>query len=505
MKNKSNQKKKSHKKLWIILAVTAVIVIAIIVLAIRGLNRMTEQLTSAMSNTAQAKTGQIEVITEGVGIVETADSKMQMIDYNTTLKKLYKQNGERVSAGEVIAEFDGIVLDETISGLKTQLNETDSRLSYTTKSGSTSVKSPVSGRVKRILAGEGDSVLTVQQQQGALAEISADGKLKVVFETGSEVIKGQKVKIIYEEEEINGSIEDITGKSVTAVFEDSNKYDLDVEVKVLTEEGGELGGGVTACGRPVMITADSGTIKSVSVNHNEKISSGSTIFRLEDVNYSEDYLTLLEQREQLTEKIQDAEEYKKGYRVIAEQDCIVSELTAKEGDTIPGGSVLCKLLDTSAYQVVLSIDELDISGIEMDQPVEVTVDAIEDVVLKGKVSGVSLSGENEGGVASYQVNVLLEEGQDLLPGMSANGKISIENKSGVLLIPIDTIQTVDGEKTVTVVKKDGTTESRKVTLGLVNNENAEVLEGVSEGEELQVIVKLEDIYSQMGITMESTE
>lgn len=498
MKNNSNRKKKSHKKLWTILAIIAVVVVVIVILAVRGLSNKTKQLAAAVNNTAPVETGQIEIITEGVGVISTVDSKMQMIDYNTTLRNLHKQNGERVAAGEVIAEFESIVLDETITGLKTQLNGIDSQLANTSKSGNTYVASPVSGRVKRIMAEVDNSVWTVQQELGALAEVSADGKLKVEFVTESAVVKGQKVKIIYGDDTIDGRIRDVIGNSVVAVFEDSDKYDIAVAVSVQTEAGAVLGSGVTACGSSVMITAESGVIKSVSVKHNGNVSAGSTIFRLKDVDYSQNYKTLLEQREQLIKKIQDAEEYRNGYRVVAEKDCIISELTAKEGDAIAAGSVLCKLFDTSAFQVVINIDELDIQGIEVGQPAEVTVDAIEDVKFQGTVSSVSLAGTNTDGVAAYQVSILLENATNLLPGMSANSKITIENKSGILFIPLDTIQSLDGEKSVTVVKEDGSTEKRKVTLGLVNNEKAEVIEGVSEGEKLQVIAKLDDILSKIG-------
>ncbi|MEG1292044.1 MAG: hypothetical protein RSD28_07080, partial [Lachnospiraceae bacterium] len=63
---------------------------------------------------------------------------------------------------------------------------------------------------------------------------------------------------------------------------------------------------------------------------------------------------------------------------------------------------------------------------------------------------------------------------------------------------------IEGKKTVTVVKKDGKTEAREVTLGLVNNEKAEVLKGISKGDKVQIVIKLSDIYSQMGIDVEET-
>lgn len=505
MEPKTKQKEKSHRRLWIILGVIAVLFIGLIAWGVHAVKNMAEAMTEAMSsNTETVQKGLIEVITEGTGVVETADAHSRNVDYNVTLSRLYKENGEAVKAGEVIAEFQGAALEESISALEQELDSLDSQLRYTTKEESSTVTAPVSGRVKRIFAAEGDSVLAVQHEHQALAEISADGKLKVEFETEGAAV-GQSVTIGYGEERLEGEIVNLKGNTATAAFSDGENYTLDTEVTIFNAEDVQIGTGKVASSHPVYVTAESGTVKSISVNENAKVSAGSSIFKLENTGYSSSYLALLEQREQLAQKVETAKEYRKGYVLMAENDGIVSELTAKEGDIIPAGTLFCKLLDTNAYQVVLAIDELDIQGIEPGQQVEVTIDAMGDTVYEGEVSRVSMTGENENGVASYQVTVLLKNAEGLLPGMSANGKITVDTNKNALLVPIDAIQTIDGEKSVTVVKEDGTTEKRKVTIGLVNNENAEILEGVSEGEQVQVIVKLSDIYSQMGISLEGTE
>lgn len=505
MKQKSVQKKKSHKKLWIILAIVAAAVIGLIAWGVHAVKNMAEAMTEAMSgNTATVEKGSIEVITEGTGVVETADARTENIDYNVTLRNLYKENGEAVKAGEMIAEFKGAALDESILSLENQLNSIDAQLKNTSRDAKTSVTAPAAGLVKRIFAAEGDSVLNVQSGQPGLAEISADGKLKVVFEAEG-LSLGQQVLIGYGDEKINGQIEAIKGASVTAAFADAEKYEVDTEVTVFNTEEAQLGTGRVESNCPIYVTANSGTVKSISVKVNEKVSAGSTMMKLKDTGYSSEYLVLLEQRQQLAEKLETARSYQQGYVLIAENDCIISDMTAKEGDLIPAGTMFCKLLNTNAYQVVIEIDELDIKGIEKGQSVAVTVDAMGDTVYQGEVSNVSLAGKNENGVASYSVTVLLKEAEGLFPGMSANGKITVDTNTDALLVPVDAIQTVDGEKTVTVIKEDGTTEKRKVTLGLVNNENAEITEGLSEGEQVQLIIKLEDIYSQMGITMGETE
>lgn len=506
MMKQKNNKKKSHKKLWIILTVVTVAVIGLIAWGIHAMKNMAESMTEAMSgNTATVKRGAIEVITEGNGVIETLQSTAEDIDYNVTLRHLYKQNGEAVKDGEAIAEFDSAALDESASALEQQLESVDAQLRMTSKEGKTSVTAPAAGRVKRIWAAEGDSVLAVQSSNPGLIEIAADGKLKTEIETETEVTPGQKVIVVYNEKRAEGIIEAVKGNVITVTFADSAEYEADAEVTVLTPEEAVLGKGRAASNAPVYVSADSGTVKSISVKENDKVSAGTVLLKLENTGYATGYLFLLEQRQQLADKVEKVREYRKGYTVTAKTDGIISGLTAKEGDILPAGTLFCKVLDTSAYEVVLTIDELDIQGIEAGQKVEVTVDAIADTIFEGTVSNVSLAGENENGVAGYKVYVTLEEAKGLLPGMSANGKITVSNNKDAILVPVDALQTKDGKKILTVVKKDGTTEEREVKVGLVNNENAEIIEGVSEGEKVKIIMKLEDIYSQMGITLEENE
>lgn len=503
MAKSKNQAKKSRKKLWIILGIVAVIIVLLVFFVVRAIGNFTTSITESFnSNKAPVEKGEIEVITEGIGVVETKESIQEVVDYNVKVKMLYKKNGEQAAAGEAIAEFESIITDESISQLETQLSDVDSQLSYSSKSGSTSVKSPVAGRIKRINVEKESSVLTVQEEKKFLMEISADGKMKVEFESSMPMSPGERIQVIYGEEHVDGRVQSSKGNLVTVAFDDSDKYDVDVEVAVVNEEGTQIGTGLTMSGHPVYITANSGVVESINVSLNDKISAGKILMKLKDVNYSDDYVNLLELREELTKKIEKAKEYKAGYVITAPFDCIVNELTVKEGDSVVAGTPFCKMLDTSAFQVVLGIDELDIQGIEQGQKVEITVDAIENEIYDGEVSSVSLSGENTNGVASYQVSVMVNEAKGLLPGMSANGKITIDKKTDALLVPIDAVSTVNNEKKVTVVKDDNTTEERTVKLGLVNNSSAEVLEGLEEGEQVQLIVKIQDIYSQMGITVE---
>lgn len=500
-----NANKKPRKKIWIAIGVIAAALILIGTIIVRTVSKVTEQFSEAMSDTETVQIGEIEVTSQGTGTVSTKTVQSETIDYQSTVSKMYVNNGEQVKAGDVIAEFESNSLDESITQLESQLDTIDNEIANTSRSGSTRISSPVSGLVKQINVESGSSIVEVMNQSQSLMEISADNKLNVKFTTKKDVSIGQFIYISFDGYEEDGIIKDITGNKVTAVFDDDDNYNVDTKAQILDADRNLLGSGTIKSNAPVLITADSGDVASVSVSVNDNVSIGTTLIRLENVDYSEDYQTLLKQREEVIKKIETANKYENGYILKAENDCIISQMTALEGDIIPAGTVFCKLLNTEKYQVNLNIDELDIKGVEQGQPVELTADAVSDETFNGTVSSVALAGESENGVTSYTVTVELDKAKGLLPGMSATGTITVDTEKDALLVPIDAISTVDGNKTVNVVKDDGKYEQRKVTLGLVNNSYAQITKGLSEGEKVQLVEKITDLYEQMGMTVTSPD
>lgn len=64
----------------------------------------------------------------------------------------------------------------------------------------------------------------------------------------------------------------------------------------------------------------------------------------------------------------------------------------------------------------------------------------------------------------------------------------MDAKDNVLLVPVDAVETTDGTDYVQVLTGSGT-ERREVELGLMNNEYAEVLDGLTQGEQVLVAGK----------------
>lgn len=92
--------------------------------------------------------------------------------------------------------------------------------------------------------------------------------------------------------------------------------------------------------------------------------------------------------------------------------------------------------DLSRLQANITVDEADIGEVQEGQMVRFTVDAFPDRDFEGRVSQVRQQGVAESGVVSYTVVVEADNpGRQLLPGMTANAEIVLEQREDVLRLP----------------------------------------------------------------------
>jgi HlyD family secretion protein len=140
-------------------------------------------------------------------------------------------------------------------------------------------------------------------------------------------------------------------------------------------------------------------------------------------------------------------------------DGLVTNVPVREGETVvvgiqnAGGSTIMTLADMSVITAEVKVDETDIVNIRMDQPADVTVDALPGRVFKGHVTEVgnqallrttglsttqSTTGTEE--AKDFKVVVTLDQASDdLRPGLSTTAKIITDHKPDALTIPIQAL------------------------------------------------------------------
>ncbi len=121
-------------------------------------------------------------------------------------------------------------------------------------------------------------------------------------------------------------------------------------------------------------------------------------------------------------------------------DGVVLERAVEAGQTVAASlqtPVLFKIAgDLRKMEIVLAIDEADIGQVREGQLARFTVDAFPERKFTGRVQQVRLAATNTANVITYPVVVEVNNpDQALLPGMTANAEIEISRKADVLSVP----------------------------------------------------------------------
>ncbi|HEX7587201.1 MAG TPA: efflux RND transporter periplasmic adaptor subunit [Anaerolineae bacterium] len=162
---------------------------------------------------------------------------------------------------------------------------------------------------------------------------------------------------------------------------------------------------------------------------------------------------------------------------------IVSHVDFDLGSFVPAGRILLGVADTSKLQVEVNIDETDISRVKVGQPVTIGLDAYPDATLAAQVTDVAATATTIQGVVNYVVTVSLNPAQvPVKIGMTANANIVVANKDNVLLVPNRAVRAANNTHYVTIQKAVGQIQEVEVKLGLANEQETEVLSGLTEGQ-----------------------
>jgi len=117
------------------------------------------------------------------------------------------------------------------------------------------------------------------------------------------------------------------------------------------------------------------------------------------------------------------------FEVIAPFDGVVADLPAKQGGSINAGQSAVTIADFSSWLVKSTdLTEIDVVNLKEGQPVTVTLDALPDVQLKGKILSIGQNyAENQGDIV-YQVTIQLTDTHPAMRwGMTAHISFGTED------------------------------------------------------------------------------
>ncbi len=171
-------------------------------------------------------------------------------------------------------------------------------------------------------------------------------------------------------------------------------------------------------------------------------------------------------------------------------DGVVAEVNVSVGGNVSPGVPAIRLVDTSHFRLSVTVDEIDVAGLEVGLPAEITVDALPDLTLTGTVERIGPAATPEEGAVAYPVVVGLDPTDaPLRAGMSATAVILVEELTDQLIIPnwVVRVDQTTGQPYVYRQTADGGLERVDVRLGIRYEGYSQVLEGLEEGDVLVLV------------------
>ena len=278
-------------------------------------------------------------------------------------------------------------------------------------------------------------------------------------------------------------------------------------------------------------------IKDVLVKENDTVTAGQTVATLDATDYTEkrnqaqykvantkakyeraQYLYSIGADTQ--EQLEDAKmNYDTAVSSLAESQSNMNEMTivapmsgvvvgepqtpgtmAVQGTSNP--TVIMRIADMSSKQILAKVDETDIGSVKVGQTATFTVDSFNGKTFTARVSKISQtdtsnswnintssssssSSSSSASVIYYYVTLDVDDPENLLlPAMTARVEINTAEKNDALVVPISTLKTDANGSYVIVKNADGTQENRYVSTGIYSDEYVEILDGLSEGEQV---------------------
>ncbi len=436
----------------------------------------------------QIGTGNLEKTVTGTGTLSISETQDVTVRFPVQVTNVRVLSGEQVTAGTQLMDVDTNALNNAIAALEADLETAESSLAQLVRSHADDKTLTISaaGRVKAIYGSVGDLAQDVMDKSGALMLLSMDEKMKVTIDAG-ELAVGKTVTVMDGLAKYTGTVESVADGKAVITFSDVKTLE-GANVQVVSSSV-ILGSGTARISMPYLYTTTAqGRISKVHQGINAKIGRGASLFYLTQMPVSADYDMAVRQRDDILQKLKEAKAVLQTGTIVSPIDGIVSSTVSASVSETAANTALATLYAGDAMQMVVSVDELDITGVKVGQAVTVSMDAITGKTYDATVAYISQIGSSSNGVTTYSVTLDVQGDDQLKIGMNGTATITVGEANGVVLVPIAALNTSRNGQYVWLYNESASSEAQepgvrtRVETGLSSETYAEVKSGLKEGD-----------------------
>ncbi len=407
---------------------------------------------------AEVVRGDLTVTVSGSGNLEVTNEVMLAFGVGGRVDKVYIEEGDEVSKGEVLARLETDSLEREL----------------------TSAKVTVTGAQVAVT----EAQVAVTQAQVAIAEA------QLALETAEYNL--EEAQDLYARPDI------LTARIVVREAQSYLEYAKQMLAQSSTTKDIIVWTNEVSYAEETLRAAEVSLNAMLSAPDTEEVAlqrlqvevtRQSLVLAEQSLELKEQYLELKEQSLVLAEQsLETTRKQLDEATITAPFDGIVADVFVEEGDVVSpptlAPQIVAHLIDFTGMELNVEVDEIDIIEVKPGQRAIIEVDALPALPLEGEVSFISLLPTEEAGVIVYGVKIEFDvpEGIGLRAGMSATADIVINERNNVLLVPDRAIRQDSQGNSVVEVMANEQIEERTVVTGISDGFQTEILDGLEEGD-----------------------
>jgi len=462
---------------------------------------------TAEAVTVPVRKGSIEVTVSGTGSVQPIVARSIAANVSGTIARINFRNGQQVKQGDLLFELKNENLEAEVK--RATLNLKQAELEYSMKLDERkqqNVYAPMSGQVTQVDIDTGKDV-----QKNAVLMVITDTS-RLIFKVpvnGAQVgyiQAGQKVDVTIPAlmSTLQGRVRKVDRGGIAGT-DGSKMYNVSIEVSnpgalspgleaqaaIHTSSGIQAGyeGGTLEWAETATVRAGvSGNIKQLLVDENALVTKGQKLAYIESDTIDTQLVSQELKLEQARLSLNDAQKNLADCQIYAPVDGIITLSTSSAsnsggsktnssgtatassgtetwqvGDQVSAGQTLATIVGMAGMKVNVSVDEVDITKVELEQKATITIDALPDQKFAGTVTEIAAKGTEQNGVATFDVTVNIDKPGSLKENMTANVEILVAKKDDVLLLPVEAVQERQGRKFVLVAAGNNISQPNRNT------------------------------------------
>lgn len=175
-------------------------------------------------------------------------------------------------------------------------------------------------------------------------------------------------------------------------------------------------------------------------------------------------------------------------RIEAPFDCTVLTRPVSLGQTVSGaagfnsGTEIMSIANLKDMIITAHINQADVTRMKNGQPVEVQVESVPGLKMKGQVERIAPQALIKNGIKGFSARISIKEiDPRIRPGMTSILTIPVASVENALSVPLSAVFSEKGERYVYVKDGEGF-EQRPVQIGITDTSFAEVQQGLQDGD-----------------------